>query len=126
MQRTRHSLYFAAGYLYFGGAGFLLLPSLMLDILFAEGIYSMVTLRVIGALMLSLAIVVTRVIEHEIEALYIQFFYSRLPVMACLAYVYWDSLDRMWLIMLVLVLTGWLYSWLAYRLDQRGTPAPRA
>jgi hypothetical protein len=118
MERTRKSLYYAAGYLYFGGAGFLLVPSMMLDIFFAEGIYSSVTLRMIGALMLSAGIVVSKVIEHGIEALYVQYLYARIPVLLCLGYVYWDSLDRMWLMILVVVLVGWLYSLGAFLLDR--------
>lgn len=119
MERTRKSLYYAAGYLYFGGAGFLLAPGVMLDLLFAEGIYSNVTLRMMGALLLALGIVVSGVIERRAEALYVQFVYARIPVLLCLAYVYWDSLDRMWLILFVLVLSGWLYSSVALLLDRR-------
>jgi hypothetical protein len=119
MERTRKSLYYAAGYLYFGGAGFLLAPSVMLDIFFAEGIYSSVTLRMIGAVMLSAGIVVSKVIERSMEALYVQYLYARIPVLLCLAYIYWDSLDRMWLIILVVVLVGWLYSLCAFLLDRR-------
>lgn len=119
MERTRKSLYYAAGYLYFGGTGFLLAPSVMLDIFFAEGIYSSVTLRMLGALMLSAGIVVSKVIERSMEALYVQFIYARIPVLLCLGYVYWDSLDRMWLMILVVVLVGWLYSLCALLLDRR-------
>jgi hypothetical protein len=119
MERTRKSLYYAAGYLYSGGAGFLLAPGVMLDLLFAEGIYSYVTLRMMGALLLALGIVVSGVIERRAEALYVQFVYARIPVLLCLAYVYWDSLDRMWLILFVLVLSGWLYSSVALLLDRR-------
>ena len=119
MERTRRSLYFAAGYLYFGGSGFLLLPSVMLDILFAEGIYSSITLRLVGALMVALAMVVSGVIEKGIESLYRQLLYAQLPGIACLAYIYWDSLDRMWLIALVIALVGWFYSLGAYLMDRR-------
>lgn len=119
MRRTRGSLYFAAGYLYFGGTGFLLAPSMMLDILFAEGIYSHTTLRLAGALMLSLAIVVSAVIERSLEALYARVIGAEVPSIACLAYLYWDSLDRMWLIAFVLTFAGWLYSLAAYFLDRR-------
>jgi hypothetical protein len=119
MERTRKSLYFAAGYLYFGGAGFLLMPSVMLDLFFAEGIYSSVTLRMLGALMLSAGIVVSKVIERNLEDLYVQYMYARIPVLLCLGYVYWDSLDRMWLMILVVVLVGWLYSLGAFLLDRR-------
>lgn len=119
MEQTRRSLYYAAGYLYFGGAGFLLVPSVMLDILFAEGIYSHVTLRMMGALMLALGIVVSGVIEKGVEALYLQLLYAELPALVCLAYVYWDSLDRMWLIALAVTLAGWFYSFAALLLDRR-------
>lgn len=119
MERTRRSFYFAAGYLYFGGAGFLLAPSVMLDILFAEGIYSSITLRMLGALMLSLGMVVSGCIEKSVESLYRQLLYAEIPAIACLAYISWDSLDRMWLIALVITLAGWLYSVGAYLVDRR-------
>lgn len=121
MERTRRSLYFAAGYLYFGGAGFLLAPSIMLDILFAEGIYSSVTLRLVGALMVALAMIVSGVIEKGIETLYRQLLYAQLPAVACLAYIYWDSLDRMWLIALLVTGAGCVYSFGSYLMDRRGT-----
>lgn len=119
MERTRQSLYYVAGYLYFGGLGMLLAPSLMFTILFAEGIYSEISFRVIGALMLTLAIVVTGVIERRVEALYLQFIYALVPAILGLAYVYWDSLDRMWLILLLIVLAGWIFSLGALLLDRR-------
>lgn len=119
MEQTRRSLYFAAGYLYFGGAGFLLVPSAMLDILFAEGIYSSVTLRLLGALMLALGIVVSGVIEKSAEAFYPRMLYAQVPALLCLGYIYWDSLDRMWLIVLIVTLAGWLYSLAAVLFDCR-------
>jgi hypothetical protein len=97
----------------------LLSPSLVLAVLFAEGIYSEISLRVIGALMLSLAIVVTGVIEFRAEQLYLQLIYALVPAILGLAYVYWDSLDRMWLISLLIVLAGWFFSVGAFLLDRR-------
>lgn len=97
----------------------LLSPSLVLAVLFAEGIYSEISLRVIGALMLSLAIVVTGVIEFRAEQLYLQLIYALVPAIFGLAYVYWDSLDRMWLISLLIVLAGWFFSVGAFLLDRR-------
>lgn len=119
MRRTRGSLYFAAGYLYFGGAGFLLVPSVMLDILFAEGIYSHTTLRLAGALMLSLAILLTGIIENSLEVFYTRVIAAETPAIACLAYLYWNSLDRMWLIAFLVTFAGWLYSLLTLFLDRR-------
>ncbi|MCC6264371.1 MAG: hypothetical protein IT169_12400 [Bryobacterales bacterium] len=119
MEQTRRSLYFVVGYLYFGGAGFLLAPTVMLDILFAEGIYSHVTLRMMGALMLSLGMLVSGVIEKGAVAFYLKVLQAEIPVLVCLAYVYWDSLDRMWLIALVVTLAGWFYSFGAFVEERR-------
>ncbi len=119
MRRTRGSLYYVAGYLYFGGAGFLLVPSVMLAVFFAEGIYSMTTLRLLGGAMLGLAILVSAIIEQAIVELYRQTLYARIPVLAALAYVYYDSLDRMWAILLGLVMAGWLATLMCYWLDRR-------
>lgn len=119
MRRTRGSLYYVAGYLYFGGTGFLLMPSMMLFLFMAEGIYSMTALRVMGALMLALAVLVTAIIEQSLESLYRQTLVARVPVMLGLAYVYWDSLDRMWAILLGVVLAGWLASLYCYGKDKR-------
>ena len=119
MERTRKSLYYVAGYLYFGGAGFLLYPPLMLDLFFAEGIYSEVTLRVIGALMLTLAILITGIIERRAETLYRQTILARIPAILCLGFVYWYSLDQMWLFILVIVTVGWLISVISYAADRR-------
>ena len=119
MERTRKSFYYAAGYLYFGGAGFLLYPPMMLAVLFSEGIYSEVALRMIGAMMLSLAILFTGIIEREAEVVYRHAILAGIPAVLALAFVYWYSLDRMWLIALILVLGGWLVSVFSYMLDRR-------
>lgn len=119
MERTRKSFYFAAGYLYLGGAGFLLYPPAMLAILFAEGIYSEVTLRMIGAMMLTLAVLLSGIIEREADMLCRQVILAGIPAVVALAFVYWDSLDRMWLIALIFVLGGWLASVFSYMLDRR-------
>lgn len=119
MEQTRRSLYFVAGYLYFGGVGFLMVPSVMLDVLFAEGIYSSVTLRLMGALMLALGIVVSGVIEKSAEAFYPRMLYAQIPALLCLGYIYWDSLDRMWLIVLIVTLAGWLCSLAVYLVERR-------
>lgn len=128
MQRTRSSLYYVAGYLYFGGAGFLLLPSMMLSLLFAEGIYSLVTLRLLGGVMLGLAILLSAIIEHEVAVLYRHTLLARIPVIATLAYVYYDSLDRMWAILLAIVCIGWVATLWCYWRDTRdaqGTRTPK-
>ncbi len=117
MRRTRGSLYYVAGYLYFGGAGFLLAPQAVLALFFAEGIYSMVTLRLLGAVMLAMGILISAIIEHAITSLYRQTMLAIVPVMAALAYVYYDSLDRMWAVMLALVAAGWLGTLVCLRQD---------
>lgn len=119
MRRTQGSLYFAAGYLYFGGAGFLLFPSAMLSLFFAEGIYSMVTLRLLGGVMLGSAILVSAIIEQAIIPLYRQTLFARLPMIGALSYVYYDSLDRMWAILLGIVVAGWLATLICYWRDLR-------
>lgn len=123
MQRTRGSLYYPAAYLYFGGAGFLILPPMMLAIFFAEGIYSMVTLRLLGAVMLALGMVLSGIIEQSIVGLYRHMIRAQVPVLLALAYVYFDSLDRMWAILFVIVLAGWVGSVICYRLEMRAAPS---
>ncbi|MCW5965150.1 MAG: hypothetical protein KIT83_14015 [Bryobacterales bacterium] len=119
MRRTRGSLYYVAGYLYFGGAGFLLFPSAVLSLFFAEGIYSMVTLRLLGGVMLGLAILISAIIEQSMIPMYRQTLFARVPVIGTLAYVYYDSLDRMWAILLGIVVAGWLATLICYWQDLR-------
>ncbi|MCU0227360.1 MAG: hypothetical protein MUF01_06940 [Bryobacterales bacterium] len=119
MRRTRGSLYFTAGYLYFGGAGFLLAPQAMLMIFLAEGIYSMVTLRLLGAVMLGMAMLVSAIIEQATASLYRQVWLATIPMVAALGYVYYDSLDRMWALLLTLVAAGSFSTWLCLHLDGR-------
>jgi hypothetical protein len=114
MRRTRGSFYYLAGYLYFIGGGFLLAPSAMLFLLMAEGIYSMVTLRLMGALMLTSAILLTGVIEQSAEGLYRQVLRAQAPWVLVLGYVYYDSLDRLWALLLGISCAGWLASLYCY------------
>jgi len=108
-----------AGYLYFGGAGFLLLPSVMVKVFLAEGIYSMLTLRLLGGVMLAMGMLVSAMIEQRVEGLFRQTIMACIPMLIALAYVYYDSLDRMWAILLGIVLGGWLASILCYWQDRR-------
>lgn len=77
----------------------------------------MVTLRLLGAVMLAMGILISAIIEHAITSLYRQTMLAIVPVMAALAYVYYDSLDRMWAVMLALVAAGWLGTLVCLRQD---------
>jgi hypothetical protein len=123
MHRTRGCLYFAAGYLYLGGAGFLVLPSMMLTVLFAEGIYSMVTLRLLGAVMIAMGILLSGVIEQKTEVLYRYAINAMVPLWLALAYLYLESEDRMWAILLVPVFAGWLAAFAAERMERKSQAA---
>lgn len=91
----------------------------MLTLFFAEGIYSMVTLRLLGGVMLGSAVLISAIIEQSIVPLYRQTLYARVPLIGALSYVYYDSLDRIWAILLGIVVAGWLATLICYRRDLR-------
>jgi len=70
MKYTGISLFYLMGYLLLGGFGLLFFPNAMLNILYSNGEYSDMMVRLIGAFMIALGLVVSRTIQLRLVVLY--------------------------------------------------------
>jgi hypothetical protein len=120
VNRTRLSLFYLASYLTVAGLALLLVPTFALQVLFSNGDYGDVIPRLAGMLLLGLAILVTQIIRHRIEALYPTTLVVRLFFLVVLAYLYLSSSDPFFLVVFGIVLLGVVFTGYAY-LTERGT-----
>ncbi len=114
MQRTRTSLYYVVGYLSVGGIGLALAPDLALRLLFATGSYGDVMARVVGVLMIGLAIVVVQIIRHDVRQLFPTTLGLRLFLCACFIGLFVYTSDRLFLVLTGIVGLGVVMTGTAY------------
>lgn len=70
MSKTRLSLFYLAGYLLFCGVGLLAAPQMAMQLFLATGEYSDLMLRMLGAMMMALFIIVVSIIVKRAEFMY--------------------------------------------------------
>ena len=88
MNRTRLSLLYVAGYLLSGGAGLLFAPSLALKLMFSNGQYEEVLVRLAGVLTIGLGALVLQIIRLKIDALYFTTLGVRALFLLCYGWLY--------------------------------------
>ncbi|MBI4429658.1 MAG: hypothetical protein HY562_11130 [Ignavibacteriales bacterium] len=119
MHRTRLSLYYLVSYLTVGGAALIIAPQFFVQILFSNGNYQDVTLRFIGILLVSLALIVAQIIRRKVELLYPTTLIVRLFICAGLIGLYASSNDPLFLTLLGIVGLGVLFTSTSYYLDKK-------
>ena len=119
MNRTRLSLFYLAGYLWFAGLALLLVPTFALKLLLSNGDYDDFFPRLAGMLLIGLAILVTQIIRHRIEVLYPTTLVVRLFFLVVLGYLYLSSSDPFFLVVFGIVVLGVLFTGYSY-LSERG------
>lgn len=118
MLKTRISLWYLFSYLMFGGCGFLLFPAEALKLFLSTGEYGLPMVQLAGLLMLALAVIVFRVILLRAEALYSTTLLVRLMILVVLGFLYANSGDPLFLILVGIVGVGVLLTgslWLSER-----------
>jgi hypothetical protein len=124
MNRTRASLYYLAGYLLFGGLGFLALPSLMLDLFLSNGSYNPVMVRFIGVLLLSLGIFIVQMIRYRLDVLYPTTLIVRSVILVTLIGLYLSSKDPMMLVLTGVVGLGFVLTSISLLRDKQAGEQP--
>ncbi len=114
MRRTRLSLFYLASYLSFGGVGLLFFPLPSLRLFLSTGDYPLPMVRLVGVLLLSLAIIVIQLIRHRAEVLYPTTLLVRAVILAALVWIYFSSLDPLFLVLTAIVGVGVLITGLSY------------
>jgi hypothetical protein len=122
MTRTRLSLFYLAGYLWFAGLALLLVPTFALQLLFSNGEYGEILPRMAGMLLIGLAILITQIIRHRLEVLYPTTLVVRLFFLVVLAYLFLSSSDPFFLVVFGIVLLGVVLTGYSY-LSERRTDA---
>jgi hypothetical protein len=118
VKRTHLSLYYLITYLITAGLGFLLIPQVMLKLLFSNGNYGDMFPRLVGMLILALAILVFQIIRLKIESLYTSTLIVRGMILTCLVSFYLYSRDPFFLIVISIVSVGVLLTGIGYYLDR--------
>ena len=121
MKRTHLSLYYLASYLTGGGVALIVAPQFFVRLLLSNGDYNDVTLRFLGILLISLAIIVARIIRLKVEVLYPTTLIVRVFICAGLIGLYISSNDPLFLTLLVIVGLGLALTGTSYYLDKRKT-----
>ncbi len=119
MSWTRLSFFYLFGYLTFGGLGLLAAPSTVLPLMLSNGQYGEVMPRLVGGLMLALAIIVLQIIRHRVEVLYPTTLIVRIWLCACLVGCYIAYRDPFLLVILGIVLLGMCFTTAGFIADWR-------
>jgi hypothetical protein len=121
MKRTRLSLFYLAGYLWFAGLALLLVPTFALQLLFSNGEYGDVLPRLAGMQLLGLAILITQIIRHRVEVLYPTTLVVRVFFLLVLGYLYLTSGDPFFLVVFGIVALGVVFTGYSYLSERRAT-----
>jgi hypothetical protein len=121
MHKTRLSLFYLAGYTIPSGLLLLLVPQVALTLLFSNHVadYGDIMPRLVGAVVLALAMIVVQVIRLRIEALYTTFIAVRAVLVTCLALLYFYSRDPLFISLFVVVGLGFVLTIAGYLADRR-------
>jgi hypothetical protein len=119
MKRTHLSLYYLITYLILAGLGFLAVPQFLLKLLMSNGDYGDVFPRLVGVLILALAVLVFQIMRLRIEALYVTTLIVRTMILACLFGLYLHSRDPFFLVVISIVSLGVILTCTGYYLDKR-------
>src|SRR5215813_8137843 len=123
MRWTRLSFLYLISYLTAGGVALLLAPQYALRLLGATATYPAELARFIGAFMLSLAIIVGQIARHRIEVLYATTLLVRAVLLATIVALYFESHDRLFLVLAAIVGFGMLLTTAGLLSDKRWRPA---
>jgi uncharacterized membrane protein YhaH (DUF805 family) len=115
---TRLSFWYPISYLIPASLVLVFAPKFLLDN-FSNGDYSIYMTRLVGAAMLAFTIMVLNISLYRVEQLYDAVIYVRLPVVCIVTWLYVDTHDPLFLILILTVLPGVLVSSVAKMMDKK-------
>lgn len=115
---TRLSFWYPISYLVPASLVLIFAPEFLLDN-FSNGHYSIPMTKLAGAAMMGFTILVLSIFFTRSEQLYNAVIYVRLPVMAVVAWLYMQTHDPLFLILVATVLPGVIISSIAKRYDAK-------
>ncbi|OGO55599.1 MAG: hypothetical protein A2V84_02790 [Chloroflexi bacterium RBG_16_70_13] len=119
MRRTHLSLYYLAGYLIPAGLLLLFVPEFATKLLLSDRTYDYAPFRLAGVLLLVIGILIVQIIRHRLDALYSTTLVARVLISATLLWLYLNTGDPFFGVILVIVLVGVVLTGVSYILDRR-------
>ncbi len=118
MNKTRLSLFYLAGYLWFGGVGFLFSPNDVARLFLSNTDYPAVILQALGMFMIGLGIIVVQIIRLHTRVLYPTTLIARLFFVTCLLYFFLSSGNPFFLVLFCIVFFGVFLTGSIYLLER--------
>ena len=122
MNRTRLSLFYLAGYSLPSGLMLMAAPQLVTKLLFSNGTYPDVIVRMVGVPLASLGVFIVQLIRHRVEALYSTTLLVRAFIITSLLGLYAESRDPMFLSLVAVVGFGFVFTLSSWLADRRAKP----
>jgi hypothetical protein len=119
LPRTHLSLYYLAGYLIPVGLALMVAPQTSMALLFSNQQYHSAFPRLAGVLLLSLGIIVAQVIRLKLDKLYPVTLLVRSIIAPWLLWIYIESGNPLFLMMLAVVAFGLVLTGTCYLLDRK-------
>jgi hypothetical protein len=119
VRRTNLSLYYLAGYLIPAGLLLLFVPEFATKLLLSNRTYDYAPFHLAGVLLLVLGILIAQIIRHKIDALYSTTLVARALISATLLWLFLNTGDPFFAVVLVIVLIGVALTGASYWLDRR-------
>jgi uncharacterized protein YjeT (DUF2065 family) len=106
MAWTRLSFFYLMTYLVLGGVGLLAAPQTAIHYLGSTATYPSVMLRLLGAFMVALGIIVISIVRNRVEVLYRTTLAARSVLLAAFLWAFIDSRDPFFLVIAAIVGLG--------------------
>jgi hypothetical protein len=119
MRRTNLSLYYLAGYLVPAGLLLLFVPEFATKLLLSNRTYDYAPFHLAGVLLLVIGILIVQIIRYRLEQMYTTTLVARALISATLLWLYLNTGDPFFGVILVIVLIGVALTGASYLLDRR-------
>ena len=123
MRRTNLSLFYLAGYLIPAGLLLLFVPEFATKLLLSNRTYDYAPFHLVGVLLLVIGILIVQIIRYRLEQLYATTLVARALISATLLWLFLNTGDPFFGVILLIVLVGVALTGASYYLDrqERGT-----
>jgi len=118
-------MYYLAGYVLPAALALLLIPQTAVKLLFSNGEYPDVILRMVGVPLFGLGVFVVQIIRHRLIILYPTTLLIRAFICVSFAFLYASSSDPMFLVLIGVVGFGLLLTGTSYWMDRRAHPSSK-
>jgi hypothetical protein len=124
VRRTNLSLYYLAGYLVPAGLLLLFVPEFATKLLLSDRTYDYAPFHLAGVLLVVIGILIIQIIRFKLEMLYSTTLVARALISATLLWLFLNTGDPFFGVILVIVLIGVALTGASYMLDRRSPDRP--